>query len=147
MAETQGINIWMRYRARWFKPAWLYWFKTKNSRSSLLYMAPKLSLGKFRTSSPYYGAVQRTSLPLTGISKGAFVFFSMSPHNEGNNKHGYNNVVVQIRLGRERWRVVQGKGRWGGNHIWTSIFMETGAKEQLQSRTFFPERHRDIVVH
>lgn len=52
VAEIQGINIWMRYRARWFKPAWLYWFKTKNSSSSLLYMAPKLSLGTFRTSSP-----------------------------------------------------------------------------------------------
>lgn len=48
----------------------------------------------------YYAAVQRTS-PFPWLeSQKVLLCFSISPHNEGNNKHGCNNVPVQIRSGR-----------------------------------------------
>lgn len=73
-------------------------------------------------------------------SQKVLLCFSISPHNEGNNKHGCNDVPVQIRSGREGGEGLGGRGlegRWRETHIWKSIFMETGAKEQLQSRAFF----------
>lgn len=50
----------------------------KNSAAGL-YTAPQLfweNSDECEPGPPYYSAVQRTSLFLTGISKGAFVFFS-----------------------------------------------------------------------
>lgn len=76
--------------------------KTKTAAG--LYTAPQLfweNSDECEPGPPYYGAVQRTSLFPDWNLKRCFCVFSISPHNEGNNKHGYNNVLLQIRSGRE----------------------------------------------
>lgn len=84
-----------------------------------LYTAPQLfweNSDKCEPGPPYYySGVQRTSLFLTGISKEILWGFSIPPHNEGHNKHGYIVTTFWFKLnlgGRgEEW----GKGKVEGD--------------------------------
>lgn len=74
--------------------------------------------------------------------------FSISPHNEGNNKHGCNDVPVQIRSGRKGWE--GGVEEVEGDSYLKIHFHVDRCKRAITvkgSFFFFPERDSDIVVH
>lgn len=84
---------------------------------------------------PYYGPENQPS-PDWNLKR-CFCVFSISPHNEGNNKHGYNNVLVQIRSGREGWRVGGGGREGGGRLTFENPFSWRPVQKSNYSHGFF----------